>query len=92
MARQRVAFNYCNMWSSHDQFKDIVLKCWQRQVPGCLMYQLMLELKMLKTELQKLAIFLEEVNKISGKLQVAQDQLQADPSNELKQHEELEID
>lgn len=48
------------------------------------MYQLMQKLKMLKTEIRKLhtqhfANLLDEVNKLRGKLQVAQDQLQADP-------------
>ncbi|KAG5604646.1 hypothetical protein H5410_026138 [Solanum commersonii] len=60
-----------------------------KEVPRCLMYQLMQKLKMLKTEIRKLhtqhfAYLLDEVR---WKLQVAQNQLQAHPSNKLKQHE-----
>lgn len=37
--RVKSNFKYCNMWRKHDQFKSIVLRCWQKQVQACYMYQ-----------------------------------------------------
>ncbi|XP_060210448.1 uncharacterized protein LOC132637368 [Lycium barbarum] len=91
--RVKRAFQYCNVWSQHPQFKDKVQTVWNTQIEGCKMWKVVRKLKLLKKSLKELNtqdfrnIVTEAVeDKIA--LDKAQEKLQADPLNMLLQQEE----
>lgn len=47
-------FKFCNYWTNHPDFLEVVQKCWDTQVKRVPMYILYCKLKALKKELKKL--------------------------------------
>lgn len=83
------------MWRSNDNFQKMVEECWQKQIKGCTMYQVVQKLKMLKRELKKLhskhfSKIMEEVDNLREKLFEVQGRLQLNPMDKEIQKEELE--
>ncbi|XP_060195312.1 uncharacterized protein LOC132624568 [Lycium barbarum] len=42
------SFKYCNVWSTHPDFGDIIQSCWNQPIGGCRMFQVVCKLKTLK--------------------------------------------
>lgn len=87
------AFTYCNMWSSHSSYVRVVRDCWETQISGCYMFQIVKKLKKQKQKLRTLHkqnfSNIEEAVKINrGKLQCLQAQLQLTPLDINLQQEE----
>lgn len=51
---KRPTFKYCNVWSKHPKFLEIVKEGWSVEVVGCKMLQIVRKLKLLKKSLRKL--------------------------------------
>ncbi|XP_070033019.1 uncharacterized protein [Nicotiana tomentosiformis] len=46
-------FKYCNVWSSHLEFQTRVSQVWQTPIEGCMMFQVVKKLKMVKQSLKE---------------------------------------
>lgn len=49
-------FQYCNAWSNHPQFLEIVKSVWGVQLEGCRMLQAVWKMKALKRKLKELNV------------------------------------
>lgn len=52
--QEKEAFKYCNVWSTHPQFIEIVEEGWKQNIEAWKMFQVVKKLKGLKPKLQKL--------------------------------------
>ncbi|KAH0696217.1 hypothetical protein KY290_013575 [Solanum tuberosum] len=52
--RKMRSFLYCNTWAHHPKFLEVVKVVWDRHIDGCLMFQVVRKLKLLKNELKTL--------------------------------------
>ncbi|KAM3200902.1 hypothetical protein P3L10_033265 [Capsicum annuum] len=51
---ERPAFKFCNVWTSHLQFMNIVNEGWNQNVEGCQMFRIIKRLKAMKKQLRVL--------------------------------------
>ncbi|XP_070024779.1 uncharacterized protein [Nicotiana sylvestris] len=67
-------FKFCNIWSQHPQFLEIVKEGWDSQIEGCVMLQVVRKLELLKRKLKGLKqgdirTLVDEVNGLREELQ-----------------------
>ncbi|XP_070049987.1 uncharacterized protein [Nicotiana tomentosiformis] len=84
--RSKRSFQFCNVWTQHPQFMNIVNEGWNYTVEGCRMFTVVRRLKMLKKRLKALnnQIFHNIVagaNEDRNTLKQAQIQLQRCPTS-----------
>ncbi|XP_060195300.1 uncharacterized protein LOC132624555 [Lycium barbarum] len=90
------SFKYCNVWSTHPDFGDIIQSCWSQPIGGCKMFQVVCKLKALKRQLRVLhkvnfCNLIQQVNHDRVALRRVQRQLQQTPLNDAIQREEKEL-
>lgn len=97
-SRKNRQFKYCNVWASHPMFMEKVEAVWRQEIKGCLMFQVMKKLKLLKQHLKDLNKqyfnnILKVVDEDRDTLDEAQQALYNDPNNlGLKQMEKEKYD
>lgn len=86
-------FKYCNTWSTHPSFLQIVKEVWGRDVKGCKMVQIVRKLKELRRKLKALnsthfSHIVEEANEDMKALEIVQKALHLHPTDLSLQQEE----
>lgn len=86
ICKTRKAFQFCNVWIKHPQFQAIVQEGWNESIEGCMMFQVVRRLKLLKKKLRKLHSqafrdIVSEPNEDREALKQAQKLLQTSPNN-----------
>ena len=86
MINGKKPFRYFRMWKTHPSFLKVVEICWNMQIKGTKMYQLVAMLKRLKQLLKDFnrRVF-SNIQKVDeeayGKMELCQPDLQKDPLN-----------
>lgn len=94
-SKTKRAFKFCNVWTQHPQFKEVVAHAWQQHIEGYSMLQVIKKLKILKKTLKKLnqqnfRNILNEAEDDRAALQLAQTKLHEKPSDvELQEQEKI---
>lgn len=53
LCTRRRSFQYCNTWSQHPEFHAKVREVWHKQIEGCMMFQIVKKMKLLKQNLKE---------------------------------------
>lgn len=93
--KRKTRFQYCNIWSAHDDFRNIMQSVWGRNIRGSTMYQILKNLKMLRVELRPLKRHflgaMQKVKSLREALTQAQDDLALNPQDNALQDRERDI-
>ncbi|KAH0636375.1 hypothetical protein KY289_036290 [Solanum tuberosum] len=95
ICKTRKAFQFCNVWTKHPQFQATVQEGWNEGIEGCMMFQVVRRLKLLKKKLRKLHSqafrdIVSEAKEDREALKLAQKLLQTCPNNtEFQQGENM---
>ncbi|KAH0723423.1 hypothetical protein KY289_006467 [Solanum tuberosum] len=95
ICKTRKAFQFCNVWTKHPQLQATVQEGWNESIEGCMMFQVVRRLKLLKKKLRKLHSqafrdIVSEAKDDREALKLAQKLLQTCPNNtEFQQRENM---